>query len=44
MEKFGYNYNLFFVPVPADAAYEIKSYEPQVAGAVWLGCFEVKGK
>jgi uncharacterized protein with von Willebrand factor type A (vWA) domain len=44
MEKFGYSYNLFFVPVPADAAYEIKSYEPQVAGAVWLGHFEPKAK
>jgi len=44
MDKFGYSYNLFFVPVAHTANYEIKAYQPQVEGAQWLGHFEVKGK
>jgi hypothetical protein len=44
MDKLGYSYNLFFVPVAHDADYEIKAYQPQVEGAQWLGFFEVKGK
>ena len=43
MDKFGYSYNLFFVPVAHDAPYEIKAYQPQVEGARWLGFFDVKG-
>jgi hypothetical protein len=44
MDKFGYDYNLFFVPVPSKTSYKIKRYEPEVEGAMWLGQFEVKGK
>jgi hypothetical protein len=44
MDKFGYDYNLFFVPVPFKSSYKIKRYEPEVEGAIWLGQFEVKGK
>lgn len=44
MDKFGYSYNLFLVPVAHDAPYEIKAFQPQVEGAQWLGFFEVKAK
>ena len=45
MDKFGYPYNLFLVPLPHTANYEIKMYQPQVEGAQWLGFFETtKGK
>lgn len=44
MDKFGYSYSLFLVPVPHDAAYEIKAYQPQVEGTKWLGHFHVKAK
>lgn len=44
MDKFGYSYSLFLVPVPHDTAYEIKAYEPQVKGTQWLGHFHVKAK
>lgn len=39
MEQEGRMFNLYFVPVPYDADYEIKMYQPQVEGAVWLGTF-----
>jgi hypothetical protein len=42
MEKEGYPYNLFLVPVPHDAPYEIKTYQPQVDGTQWLGFYEKK--
>ena len=44
MDKEGYTYNLFLVPLPHTATYEIKHYQPQVEGTVWLGTFEKKGK
>lgn len=44
MDKDGFSYNLFLVPVPHDTPYEIKMYQPQVEGAQWLGFFEVKEK
>ena len=44
MDKEGYTYNLFLVPLPHDATYEIKHYQPQVEGTQWLGTFEKKGK
>ena len=44
MDKFGYSYNLFLVPLPSSATYKINCYEPEVEGAVWLGFFEAKGK
>jgi hypothetical protein len=44
MDKFGYDYNLFFVPLPPASSYKIKRYAPEVEGAIWLGGFEVKGK
>jgi hypothetical protein len=42
MDKDGFPYNLFLVPVPHDAPYEIKMYQPQVEGTQWLGFFEKK--
>ena len=44
MEKGGYTYNLFLVPVPHDAEYEIRMYQPQVAGTEWLGTFTLPKK
>lgn len=39
MKKAGHDFNLFYVPVPNDAAYEIKRYTPQVPGTIWLGAY-----
>jgi hypothetical protein len=44
MEKQGFNYSLFYVPLPADSSYKIERFVPQVAGLIWLGHFEAKGK
>jgi hypothetical protein len=44
MNKDGHTYNLFSVPVPHTAEYEIKMYQPQVPGAEWLGTFTVPKK
>jgi hypothetical protein len=44
MEKDGYTYNLYMVPGPHDAEYEIKMYCPQVEGAEWLGTFTLPKK
>ena len=40
MNREGYTYNLYMVPVPYDAPYEIKRYAPQVEGAELLGTFD----
>ncbi len=42
MERNGFSYNLFLVPLPHDAPYKIKRYEPEVEGTQWLGYFETK--
>ena len=42
MERDGFSYNLFLVPLPHDTDYEIKMYQPQVEGTQWLGYFETK--
>lgn len=44
MDKEGYTYNLFLVPLPHDTPYEINFYQPQVEGTQWLGTFEKKGE
>ena len=44
MDKDGYSYNLFLVPIPHDSQYEIKFYQPQVEGTQWLGFFEGESK
>ena len=44
MDKFGYDYNLFYVPVRFDQNYEIKMYQPQVEGSIWLGHYKVERK
>jgi hypothetical protein len=44
MEKEGYPFNLFSVPLPYDADYEIKMYQPQAKGTQWLGFFEGESK
>ena len=40
MEKEGYPFSLFYLPVPHTANYKIERYQPQVEGAIWLGYFE----
>ena len=42
MEDDGHGFNLFLVPLPHDADYQISFYQPQVEGAQWLGFFDVK--
>ena len=44
MEKDGYGFNLFLVPLPYDADYQIAMFQPQVEGAQWLGFFEGESK
>ena len=44
MNEDGHTYNLFRVPGPHDAAYEIKMYQPMVKGTQWLGFYEDKAK
>ena len=36
MDEEGHGYNLFLVPLPYDAGYEINFYQPQVDGTQWL--------
>jgi hypothetical protein len=40
MEKEGNPFNLFHVPVPYDADYEINWFQPQVEGTLYIGFFE----
>jgi hypothetical protein len=42
MDKEGYAYNLFLVPVPHTHQYEINLYQPQVEGSQWVGFFDKK--
>lgn len=42
MDKEGYAYNLFLVPVPHTHQYEIDMYQPQVEGTRWVGFFDKK--
>jgi len=44
MDKDGYPYNLFLVPVPHTESYSINFYQPQVEGTQWLGFFEGESK
>jgi hypothetical protein len=44
MDKDGYAYNLFLVPLDHTATYEIRMYQPQVEGTQWLGFFKPKEK
>jgi hypothetical protein len=44
MNKDGYSYNLFSVPVPHTTEYEINMFQPQVAGTEWLGTFTLPKK
>ena len=44
MDEDGYPYNLFLVPVPHTASYNINFYQPQVEGTQWLGFFEGESK
>jgi hypothetical protein len=44
MNKDGCSYNLFRVPVPHTADYEIRMYQPQVEGVEWLGTFTAQKK
>ena len=39
MEDEGRTFNLFLVPLPHSADYEIRMYRPAVQGAEWLGSF-----
>ena len=40
MDAEGYDYNLFLVPGPHDAPYEIRQYAPQVEGTQRVGYFK----
>lgn len=42
MDRDGHPYNLFLVPVPHDATYEIRWFQPQVEGTQWIGHFVSK--
>lgn len=42
MDKDGYPYNLFIVPVHHDEDYKIRMYQPQVEGTQWIGHFNIK--
>jgi hypothetical protein len=44
MNKDGCSYNLFRVPLPHNATYEIRLYQPIVVGTEWLGTFTVSKK
>lgn len=44
MESEGFNYNLFYVPLPSNSSYKIEHYAPVVEGTIWLGHFEPKGR
>jgi hypothetical protein len=44
MDKDGYAYNLFLVPLDHTASYDIKMYQPQVAGTEYLGTFTLPKK
>ena len=44
MNKDGYTYNLFRVPLPHTAEYGINLYQPQVPGTEWLGTFTAPKK
>ena len=37
MKRGGMAFNVFYVPLPQDAPYEISRYAPQVEGAKFLG-------
>jgi hypothetical protein len=39
MKREGLPFNLWMVPAPISAAYEIAFFSPQVGGAVWLGFY-----
>jgi hypothetical protein len=44
MNEDGYTYNLFSVPVPHTADYDIHMFQPQVPGTEWLGTFTLPKK
>jgi hypothetical protein len=44
MDKDGYEYTLFYVPLKHDAPYKISRYEPVVEGVVWLGNYKPNAK
>lgn len=44
MNKEGYGYYIWFVPVDKDAEYEISFFQPQVKGSFVLGFIEPKQK
>jgi len=44
MDRDGYDYHLFYVPLPASAPYKISMYSPQVEGVAFLGQYSKKQK
>jgi hypothetical protein len=44
MERDGFDYSLWFIPHPHDTHYEIKFYQPQIEGAMWVGHFKISKK
>lgn len=44
MDKVGYPYNIFYIPLPLQTAYKINNYNPVVDGAVFLGQYQKEQK
>ena len=42
LKREGLPFNLWMVPGPKEANYQIEMYAPQVEGAVWLGFYGAK--
>lgn len=42
MQAEGLTFNLYMVPGPCDASYDISFFQPQVKGTQWLGTFDMK--
>ena len=40
MQREGFMFNIWLVPLPESAPYGIEYYSPKVDGAVWLGALE----
>jgi hypothetical protein len=42
LDREGYRYAIWCVPLPPDSDYEIVEYRPQVQGAVWVETIDPK--
>lgn len=44
MKKSKQSHNVYYVPLPFSAEYDINFYQPQVAGVLYLGSYDRKNK